>query len=242
LLHAQTLKKHEDTRPNREIQVEEALKKHIILCTGPAFDKKRALIENVEKDYGLIQFKKIFLETQDPHNIDVSFSFTKPVIRIFQNRGKQLDCLNAIIYSILDVCSDQNCHDDDIIIFKHESVIINDMYLVRKCIGKILDGYDMVIKLWLWGNYRHSDSFYLKVSSARKFLKDLSEVSCFTKECSFCEDYLTKYIVNRLPKVFKIGYTHSSWQDNELGFYHIPSFLPDPANPWDKRNYYDIFK
>ena len=45
--------------------------------------------------------------------------------------GHQLDCLNCILTSLKNVVADPEIDDDDIIVFKHETVFINDMNLVQ---------------------------------------------------------------------------------------------------------------
>jgi len=205
-----------------------------------------------EKDMQLIPFKKIFLATNDPENLNLTFGDQVPVCELIPLNDKQLDCLNCIISTINAVANDPDCDDEDIIIFKHESVFISDMNLVRNAIGKILDGYDMVVKYWIGfpatrfstslNDYYHTDSFYLKVGSARQFLKNHPLVPYFTADYQFCEEYFTKHIVSRLPFVFSIDYHHSSWKDNELGFYHIPRYEEDPKWYWNKKNYNEIYK
>lgn len=230
--------------------VQEALQKKIVLCTGPAFGKKEQLIDVTSKDIAQIPFKKIFVITNDKSLLDVTFNRNNCAL-FFTSRGKQLDCLNCIIRSIIEVAKDPECNDDDIMLFKHESVYINDMNLVRKAVGKIVQGYDMVAKYWVgrdhitslhFNDYYHTDSFFMSVRAARAIYKDLQEIDCFTQEYQFCEEYFTKFIVSKLSKVYKIDYHHSSWKDNELGLYHIPRYEDDPNWYWDKKNYEDLYR
>lgn len=230
--------------------VDALLENNIVLCTGPSFGKKDQLIQITQRDAQLIPFKKIFVATNDFNNIDVIFNDKKPIIRLFQNRGKQLDCLNCIIISIRMATNDPEINDDDIILFKHESVYINDMNLVRQALNKINEGYEIVIKYWLglglqtssgYNDYYHTDSFFIKVSAARKLFKDHPEIIHFTYDYQFCEEYFSKYIVNKLSKVYKINYHHSNWKDNELGFYHIPRYEEPTDWYWDKKNYNELY-
>lgn len=232
-------------------KIDDVLQNKIILCTGPSFGRREMLKLNTERDMQLIPFKKIFLSTNDANNLDLIFRNQIPVSEFIEARNKQLDCLNCIISTINNVINDEECDDNDIIIFKHESVFVNDMNLVRQAIGKILDGYDMVVKYWIGfesipstslKDYYHTDSFYLKVGAAREFLKNQPLVLHFTSDYQFCEEYFSKHIVSKLPSVYKIEYQHSSWKDNELGFYHIPGGYEDPNWHWDKKNYDEIYK
>ncbi len=225
----------------------------IILCTGPAYGKRQQLIDITNQDAKIIPFKKIFVITNDPVLMDISFDPIPTQTFYFLARGKQLDCLNCIINAIKAVANDSSCLDDDILLFKHESVYISDMYLIMQALHKIDEGYDMVIKNWIGfedrpdkthlKDYCHTDCFFMKVSSARKLFKNHAEVTCFVKgDYHFCEEYFTKYIVNVLPRPYKIDYRHSAWKDNELGFYHIPRYEEDPDWYWNKENYHQLYK
>jgi hypothetical protein len=232
------------------MNIESVLNHRIILCTGPSIGRIAMLKSTTEKDMSLIPFKKIFLSTNDPNNLKVSFNGKKPVIELLQQKDKQLDCLNCIISSIKNAVNDPDCQPDDIIIFKHESVYINDMHLVKQAIGKILAGYDAVFKYWIGfdnqptqglKDYYHSDSFYIRAGAAQPIFANLPLVKWFTKDYQFCEEYLTKHIVSKMGKVFRIDYHHSSWKDNELGFYHLPRYEEDPSWFWDKKNYNELY-
>lgn len=231
-------------------QIDDALAHKIILCTGPSFGRKELLLQTTQKDLAHIPFKKIFIATNDERNCDIFFEKVATSCHFFNARGKQLDCLNCIIVSIQKVIQDRACLDDDIIIFKHESVYISDMNLIRQAVGKILDGYQLVCKYWLGfptkasqplNDYYHTDSFIMSVGAARAFWANLQEVSQFCKDYQFCEEFFTKHMVNNLSSVYKIDYHHSSWKDNELGFYHIPRYEEDAHWYWDKKNYHEIY-
>ncbi len=224
----------------------------IILCTGPSFGRGDLLKSVTERDHEILPFKKIFLATNDPRNLGVEFHGKRPAVELLVQRGKQLDCLNCIIRSIRNVVNDPECLDDDIILFKHESVYISDMNLVRKAIGKILDGFDCVAKYWIGfphtktpgrlNDYYHPNSFFLRVGAARPIFKDHPVIPYFTEEYQFCEEYLTKYLFSRLSRIYRIDYHHSSWKDNELGFYHIPRYEDPPEWLWDKKNYDELYR
>lgn len=223
----------------------------IILCTGPSFGRADMLKAVTERDQQILPFKKIFLATNDPKNLKVTIGGKSPVAELLVQRGKQLDCLNCIIRSIRNVVNDPESLDDDIILFKHESVYINDMNLVQKAIAKIRSGYDCVAKYWLGfshtytpgrlNDYYHSDSFYLRVGAARPIFKDHPVLPSFTEDYQFCEEYLTKHLFSRIPSIYRIDYHHSSWKDNELGLFHIPRYEDPPEWLWDKKNYHELY-
>lgn len=224
---------------------------NIILCVGPAYNKRQQLIETTQQDLEFTPFKAIYITTTDTKNLGIIFETTEPKYLLFSRRDKQLDCLNCILLSLKAVANNPAYADDDIILFKHESVYINDMNLIHKAIAKINDGYDIVCKYWIGfeaektagrlNDYYHTDSFFMKVSAARKLLPYLNEITRFTPDFQFCEEFFTKYIVNQLPRVYKIDYHHSSWKDNELGFYHIPRYDDDPKWYWNKSNYDTLY-
>jgi hypothetical protein len=231
--------------------VASVLNNHILLCTGPSFGRASMLKSTTEQDMKVIPFKKIFLSTNDPNNLKITFNGKKPICELLVRKNKQLDCLNCIISSIKNAVNDPDCQSDDIIIFKHESVYINDMRLVKKAVGKTLEGYDGVFKYWIGfkdahpphlNDYYHSDSFYIKASAAKPIFENLPLVKWFTKDYQFCEEYLTKHIISKLPNPYKIDYHHSSWKDNELGFFHIGNCEEDPKWYWDKKNYNELYQ
>jgi len=234
----------------KNTSIEHVLNNKVILCTGPAYGKRQQLVTITAQDLGHISFKKIFVITNDQALMDLCFEGKQTICYFFPARGKQLDCLNCIIHSLIQVALDTECLDDDIILFKHESVFINDMNLVLKAIEKIVQGYDIVAKYWVGAehitsyhcnDYYHTDSFFMSVRAARFLAQELREIQNFTQEYQFCEEYFTKYMVDTLSHVYKIDYHHSSWKDNELGFYHIPRYEEDPDWYWDKSNYSQLY-
>jgi hypothetical protein len=226
-----------------ESPLDYALNNKIIYCTGPSLRKRQLLIETTEKDMAIIPFKKIFLSTNDPNLADVTFAGVTPVVEVIPERGHGLDCLNCIISSIRNVANDPECLDDDIILFKHETVYINDMYLFRKAVNKILEGNDLVMRYYAPDQFYMTDMFLLKVSTVREIFQDRALATAFDDTFKFCEDYFTKFIAPLIPKIYTVNYWHSTRKDTELGCYHIPK----PAEEnwpgyWDKRNYFELFK
>lgn len=223
--------------------VEDTLKNKMILCTGPSFGRKSQLVLSTENDLSLIPFKKVFISTNDPENLDVTFLGKSPVIELIPDKSHQLGCLNCIITSIKNAVTDPDCADDDILIFKHESVFINDMHLVRQAVKKLLEGHNMVVRLWAPDQFFMTNVFYMKVGAARKIFPQLQQLPAFSNEYRFCEDFFTKRIVNLIPNIYKIDYSHFTRKDNELGFFHIPIAGEENWNGyWDKSNYNDLYK
>ena len=232
---------------SQQNSLDEIIMNKIVLCTGPAYGRKQMLESTIEHDNKFIQYKKIFLVTNDRNNLNIVFGGLNPICLFIPRQDKQLDCLNCIISNLRIATDDPTIKDDDIIIFKHESVYINDMSLVRKAIRKIyFEDYDLVIKYWdshhNGGPYFHTDSFYVKVSAARSMIKDQPPlILADTEDYLFCEDYFTYHLVNQLKKVYKINYCHSAWKDNELGFYHIGNYEENDNWYWNKNNYFSLY-
>jgi hypothetical protein len=236
----------DDSLPSQRIvdsRVEDVLKNKIILCTGPSLRRKERLKLVTELDFNKIPFKKIFVSTNDPSILDIDFYGRKPDVQLIPDRGHQLDCLNAIITTIKRVIQDPDCKDDDIILFKHETVYINDMNLVKQAIKKLIDGYDMVSHWWHPGGFYCTDVFYLKVRAARNILRSLNEVTALERFDN-CEKHFTADIANLTPKVYKIAHDHWIRKENELGFYHISPRGQDEScvGMWDKKNYDELYK
>ena len=133
---------------------------------------------------------------------------------------------------------------DDIILFKHESVYLNDLGLIKKAMSKILEGYDMVARSWIVpkSRTRGTDAFFVRMGAIREIVKNYPLVTGFTPDGTFCEEYFTTYLVSRLANVYDVPYCHSNGGFTELGFYHIFSAAEAGRAPWDRSNYRDLFK
>lgn len=232
-----------DQKTDEDSDIHKALKNRMILCTGPGWKNGELLQKNTEADLKLIPFKKIFISANNPDILQIKWENVKSDCHLMPARGHQLDCLNCIIMTIQQAVNDPECADEDIIIFKHETVFANDMHLIQQAVKKIVeDGCDMVIRYWIPDRFYMTDVFFLKVGAARQIFSHLSEIKEFTAEYRFCEEFFTKYIANRLPKVFKIDYAHLTRKDTELGFFHMP--IPGEEHwqgYWDKKNYETMF-
>lgn len=241
------LKRNDENEVKKAVyhpDLENVLKNKIILCTGPSLNQYNLLKRTTEADMNVIPFKKIFLTTNDPRIMDITFNGKKPVCELIADRGKQLDCLNCIITTMKNAVNDPEVNDDDIILFKHETVYLSDMGLVKKAVSKILEGYDMVARSWIVpkSRTRGTDAFFVRVGAVRDIVKDFPVVTQFTEHDTFCEEYFTSHIVYKIANVYDVPFFHSNGWFNELGFYHIPSAEESQRAPWDKKNYDDLFK
>ncbi len=226
----------------RNSAVEEAIKHRMILCTGPSFGRKIQLKSTTDRDSALIPFKKIFVATNDPEIMDIAFERKPWHIQLIPNIWWQYDCANTIIATIKQVLCDPECTDNDILIFKHESVYIYDMHLVAQAVEKLLQGYDMVVRYVSLFDAHANDVFLMKVSAARQVFKNLQYLHEFPPGISFCEQFFTQAIVKNTPRVFEIHSDHLSRRENALGFYHVPPNASEAlSSGWDMSNYGEVY-
>lgn len=224
--------------------VDEYLKSKMILCTGPALGRYDMLKKSTESDLSIVPFKKIYVVTNEPAIAGISFCGKKPdVCHLIPNRGKHVDCVNCIVHSMKYAVNDPDVLDDDIILFKHESVFINDLQLMKRAIQKIAhEGYNMVLRnMAQWSGTAATDAFYIKVSAIRDIVKDYPDIGYLPPHAWFCESYFHQMIVHRISKIFGIYYDHSNGDFTEIGFYHYPSQQERHRHYWDRRNRNRLF-
>lgn len=233
------IEKHTPYHPD----VDKALENKMILCTGPSWNRFDQLKQVTESDMRLIPFKKVFVATNDPRIQNIEFFRQKPHLDMIPNKGHQIDCLNCIISSLKSACLDPEVLDDDIILFKHESVFINDLYLVKKSISKILEGYDMVDRVMSHlGFAKATDAFFVKVSAIRDKFKTLDLIENYPYHAPYCEQYFSQYLINHIQKIYEIPSYHLCCGWVELGFYHYHSNDWKGFRAWDRSNYHELFK
>ncbi len=222
--------------------VDDKIKNHMILCTGPSIKRRSQLKTITERDSQLIPFKKVFMTVNDPDIIGIVLDNLKFDFRYIEEIGHHIDCMNCLITTMKRAIADPECCDDDIIIFKHESVFISDMHLLRKAIGKLVDGYDMVAK-FRGIQFFESDVFLIKLSAAKEVFKDFEMLSQFPSDIPpYCEAYLTTRIVPKVPSVYTINSRYIARKDLELGFYHVPPMWDHVfMDFWDKSNSFDLY-
>ena len=238
--------------------VNDFLKNKIILCTGPSLKRYDMLKEMVESECAMIPFKKIFISTNDPSILSISFSNKQqPVCASIKKYSHSLDCTNCIISTLKNVAADPDIDDDDIILFKHESVFLNDRGLFKRAINVLLNGYDAVVRGVV--NASATDVFLIKVSAVRDMIDDFSLLSKFPRGAAGAEMFFHLQMLPKVPNVYTETIArkphsnpdnYSHWKDTVLGFYHrCPAYL-DPLSPgdyfkqkwWDKKDYNHLFK
>lgn len=233
------------------------MKNKIILCTGPSFGKYQLLKDVVESELDLIPYKKIFVATNDPEILDIRFLHRKPVCQLIENRGHHTDCYKCIVETLTSAAKDPEVDDDDVIIFKHESVFLNDLGLLKRAVNKmLLTGCDMVCREFQ--NFTTTDVFIIRASAVRKLLKSSPSFSDTSYVVAWCEWTFTTYGTKMIPNVYTLVLTHSPsldsdcsyWKHTALGFYHRCPRYMDPLAAtdckrmpwWDKRDYDQLFR
>ncbi len=243
----------ERTRPSifYDPMVDYYLNNKIILCVGPALGRYKMLKKTTEKDLKLIPFKKIFITTNEPKIVGITFNkgkFIPSQCYLIPNRGKQVDCTNCIISTLRHAVNDPDVLDDDIILFKHESLYINDMELINQAVNKIVnEGFNMVTRDRLSIPEVRSptspgatctDAFFIKVSAIRKIIENYPDITELPPNW-WCELYISENIIKYVPGIYRLFYYHNNGGPTELGLYHYPTTW-DPF--WDRKNYRDLYK
>lgn len=229
--------------PSLKEAVDDKIKNHMILCTGPSIRRRSQLKTITERDSQLIPFKKVFMTVNDPDIIGITLDNLNFDFHYIEEVGHHIDCMNCLITTMKRAIADPDCCDDDIIIFKHESVFISDMHLLRKAIGKLVEGYDMVAK-FRGVQFFESDVFLITLSAAKEVFKDFEMLNRFPPDIPpYCESYLTTRIVPKVPSVYTVPSNYIARKDLELGFYHVPPIWDHVyMDFWDKSNCFDLYR
>jgi hypothetical protein len=227
-------------------EIEDYLKNKLILCTGPSLHRYDMLKNSVECDLSLVPYKKVFLTTNDPSIMKITFLGDRNPTKnyLIRDRGKQVDCVNAIISTMRNAVNDPDIQDDDIILFKHETVVINDLGLIKKALNKIVnEGYNMVVRTMAqWGGMTATDAFFIKVSAIREVIEDYPDITHLPSDgYYFCERYFHNYIVAQISKIYGIHFDHSNGDFTELGFFHYPSRPESGRHYWNRKGYDVLF-
>ena len=227
-------------------KIDHVLKNKLVLCTGPSLHRKELLNLTYQNDIRFFSFKKIFLSTNDPENINALPIKASPITELIPNQNHGLNCINCLITSIKNAVNDPELLDDDIILFKHESYFARDLNLIRKALGTIvLKHNDMVIQTFLTREgiaTHHYGAFFIKVVSARPVFKNLSIVTSLQDSVN-SEHYATHRIFYKIKSIYSVySKTTTADGDGKLGFYHIPWHGLHPEALWQKEDYDDLFK
>ena len=133
---------------------------------------------------------------------------------------------------------------DDIVIFSHEDVFINDINLFNNAVNKLQRGNDVVCRIYTGTkkgeslDYYMNDAFFIKKNKVKEIFgkTEMKTISIG----NFCEKEFTSIIKDY--NVFAIPYyLHSTHKDSELGFHHILNYDIGNIHFWDKKNIDEIY-
>jgi hypothetical protein len=239
-------------------EVDYYIKNKIILCTGPSLGRYQMLKDHIESEMRLIPYKKVFVRTNDDKILGINFSNLKPECKRIPCIEKYVDCWNCIIASLQDAVNDPEVCDDDIILFKHETVFLNDLSLFKRAIDKILSGADMIARIFFAG--ATSDIFMVRVSGIKELIQNFSILPQLP-ENDYVESMFRSKIVNHIPNVFCINLGEapfhpsniSHWGSNGYGFYHLHNYYKFSKSRnkavdifaqefWNKDNYDELYQ
>jgi hypothetical protein len=214
---------------------------------GPSWNNLNTLLNTIEKNKSILSSDNInfYLPTND-RNVEKYFKENEynniKCLFFSENQGHQLSCYNSIIAGMKMVIDDEK-YSNDIVIFSHEDCYINNIELFNEATSKILSGYEIVCRKYngiIVGNedYYMNDTFLIKKNIIKLIFESIN-IKPYIENGYFCEKYFTELI--NTYNIFYIPYTHSTWGDTELGFYHIPSIKINTNILWDKLNIRNIY-
>lgn len=217
-----------------------------IFVIGPAYNNLNTLLNTININNKILKnIKHFYIPTNDMtiynyfknikcYNITCDF--------YHKNQGHQLSCYNCIIAGMkMLLINEEDINNDDIVIFSHEDCYLNDLLLFNKAVNK-LKIFDIVCRKFIEKrqnkqSYYMNDTFIIKKNVIHKTFSNLEILNDFLEENNkdnrFCEYFFSK-IITKL-KIYSISYHHTTWEDTELGFFHIPS-RKYIEKKWDKEN------
>jgi hypothetical protein len=222
-----------------------------IFIIGPAYNNLNCLLNTIQVNNKILENIKHFYIPTNDIQIYNYFQNQKEYDNITcnfycENQGHQLSCYNCIIAGMKMLLLYDNEKNNDIIIFSHEDCYLNNISLFNKAVNK-LKTYDIVCREFNTKNknkqnYYINDTFIINKNVIDYTFQHLEILNNFENENNpknrFCEFFFSKTI-SKL-NIFSILYNHTTWDNTELGFYHIPSRNYTELN-WDKRNIDSIY-
>jgi len=230
-------------------------KMSFICVIGPCWNNLQTLLNTINNNKTLVPtIKKFYIPTNDVNVHNYFCHLNDPTIlscHFDENQGHQTSCYNAIISGMKMIIEheyeDRNENgagasgkgDEDIVIFSHEDVYINDMRLFDNAVSKFKNGYEVVCRLYTGTakgealDYYMNDAFFIKKNKVKEIFGNVEKKQIIIG--NFCEKEFTTIIKNY--KVFSIPYyLHSTHKDSELGFHHILNYNIGNIPFWDKSN------
>jgi len=221
-----------------------------IFVYGPCWNNLHTLLNTIKNNFAICpNTKAIYIATNDSNVLEYFHSVAiKNIIceKFADNQGHQTSCYNSIIYGMhMVIKHEENNDDNDIVIYSHEDVYINDIQLFNNSLKKLNQGYDIVCRKYMGTmkgeslDYYMNDAFLIRKRKINEIFGKYSQQTIHVG--MFCENEFTKIIQNY--NVFSFPYyLHSTHKDSELGFYHIINYDIGNIPFWDKSNIEDILQ
>lgn len=221
---------------------------NFIFVIGPCWNNLTTLLHTINNNRNIVKnIKKFYIPTNDINVHKYFCNLNDPNIISYhfaENEGHQTSCYNAIISGMKMIIDLENDNEDDIVVFSHEDVYVNDLRLFEHAKNKIISGgYDIVCRIYTGTkkgeslDYYMNDAFFIKKNKVKEIFEKEQMKTIFVG--MFCENEFTRII--KKYNIFSIPYyLHSTHKDSELGFHHILNYHIGDIPFWDKSNIHDI--
>ena len=124
----------------------------IIFVFGPCWNNLQTLINTINNNILIVpNFKCIYIATNDINVFNYFQELNNIKIKCYNfsdNEGHQTSCFRSVINGMHMVIDNDHDNDDDIVIFSHEDVYINDISLFNNSISKFKKGVDIVCRIY----------------------------------------------------------------------------------------------
>lgn len=191
-----------------------------------AFDDLKKTINNNRKYF---PESKVIISSNYDKNINLEIDNSE-IFKFGINQGHKLGALNGMLSAM-----NRSIHEDcDLIVFSHGDVYINDINLFNKCLEMINNNFDFIGRRYI-GDSKNGDRYFMFdcfIIKKQLAIKCFNKIKLIEDIYSLPRDYRTgpcpelffgNIICNNTEKFHVMDYSHTTWYDNELGFYHIPS-------------------
>jgi hypothetical protein len=218
-----------------------------ILVIGPCWNNLQTLLDTINNNASILpNIKRIYIPTNDANIHKFFCDLNNPRIisdYFYENQGHQTSCFNSIVYGMKMVIANEKDNEDEIVIFSHEDVFINNIDLFNNSVSKFNKGYDVVCRQYAGTkkgdsvDYYMNDAFLIKKNKVREIFGNSCMKTIHPGNC--CELEFTN-IIKKFNIVSFPYFDHSTYGDSELGFHHIIKVnIGIPF--WDKKNINELY-
>ena len=154
----------------------------IICVIGPCWNNLQTLLNTIYNNRTMLpQIKKFYITTNDDNNVRYFSELNDPSIickKFADNEGHQTACFNSIISGMKMIIEHEDDNEDDVVIFSHEDVFINDLGLLRNALKMFQRGYDVVCRIYMGTkkfetyDYYMNDAFLIKKKKSKRNIQE----------------------------------------------------------------------